>query len=88
MVNDTSLLQFPTDYPIKVVGRPTDVFRARVQEIILRHVTLADPARQSERLSGSGNYLSLTYVVRAESREQITALITELSACKEVLFLI
>ena len=29
-----SPLQFPTDYPIKVVGRPSDEFRARVHAIM------------------------------------------------------
>ena len=32
-----SPLKFPTDYPIKIVGRPSDEFRARVHAIMLRH---------------------------------------------------
>ena len=88
MVSDAGLLQFPTDYPIKVVGRPTETFRIRVQEIILRHVPSLDPARVSERLSKNRNYLSITYVIRAESREQVTTLAAELRACEEVLMLL
>ena len=84
----TSLLQFPTDYPIKVVGRPSDEFRARVHAIMLRHAPTLDPDRVSERLSENGNFLSISYMLRAESREQIVALATELKACEGVLMII
>ena len=84
----TSPLQFPTDYPIKVVGRPSDEFRARVHAVMLRHAPNLDPDRVSERLSENGNFLSISYMIRAESREQIIALATELKACEGVLMII
>ncbi len=31
------LLKFPTDYPIKVVGRPSHEFRARIHAIFIQH---------------------------------------------------
>ncbi len=86
MVNE--LLVFPTDYPIKVVGRPADEFRARVHAIVLRHVPSLDPERISERLSENGNFLSISYPLRADSREQIEALIAELKACAGVLVIL
>ncbi|MDE2050042.1 MAG: DUF493 domain-containing protein [Gammaproteobacteria bacterium] len=82
------LLEFPTDYPIKVIGRPSDEFRARVHAIVLRHVPLIEPERVSERLSENGNFLSISYRIRAESREQIEALATDLKTCEGVLTLI
>jgi len=84
----TPLLQFPTDYPIKVVGRPSDEFRARVHAIMLRHVPGLDPDQVSERLSENGTYLSISYTIRAESREQVVALATDLKACEGVLMII
>jgi len=83
-----SLLQFPTDYPIKVLGRPTDEFRARVHAIMLRHAPDLDPQRMSERLSERGNFLSISYMIEARSREQVIALATELGACELVLMVI
>jgi uncharacterized protein len=83
-----SPLQFPTDYPIKVVGRPSDEFRARVHAIMLRHAPTLDPDQISERSSENGNFLSISYMIRAESREQIVALVTELKACDGVLMII
>ncbi len=88
MVNDTELLVFPTDYPIKVVGRPSDEFRARVHAIMLRHAPALDPDRISERLSENGNFLSISYGLVADSREQVVALVTELKGCDGVLMVI
>lgn len=82
------LLEFPTDYPIKVIGRPSDEFRARVHAIVLRHAPLIEPARVTERLSENGNFLSISYRIRAESREQVEALATDLKSCEGVLTLI
>lgn len=83
-----SLLEFPTDYPIKVVGRPSDEFRARVHAVMLRHAPELDPDRVSERLSENGNFLSISYTIVAESREQIVALATDLKAVEGVLMMI
>jgi uncharacterized protein len=84
----TSPLKFPTDYPIKVVGRPSDEFRARVHAIMLRHAPSLDPDQVTERLSENGNFLSISYMLRAESREQVIALASDLKACEGVLMII
>ncbi|HEY4772578.1 MAG TPA: DUF493 domain-containing protein [Steroidobacteraceae bacterium] len=88
MVNEPPVLSFPTDYPIKVIGRPTAEFRARIHAIVLRHVPALEASHVSEHLSKNGNYLSISYALRAESREQMEALATDLKACEEVLLVI
>jgi uncharacterized protein len=88
MVDKPPLLQYPTEYPIKVVGRPSDEFRARVHATMLRHAPKLDPDRVTERLSENGNYLSISYIIVAESSEQIVALVTDLKATEGVLNLI
>ncbi len=82
------LLVFPTDYPIKVVGRPSDEFRARVHAIMLEHVPTLDPDRVTERLSENGNFLSISYGLVAESREQVEALVRCLKECDGVLLIL
>jgi hypothetical protein len=82
------LLEFPTDYPIKVIGRPSDEFRARVHAIVMRHVPLMESERVTERLSENGNFLSISYLLHAESREQVVALTSDLKTCDGVLMLI
>jgi putative lipoic acid-binding regulatory protein len=83
-----SPLKFPTDYPVRVVGRPTEGFRERVHAVIERHAPRTDPARLSERLSANGNFLSISYRLHATSREQIEALVADLQACDGVMMLL
>jgi uncharacterized protein len=82
------LLQFPTDYPIKVVGRPSAEFRAHIHAIVLKHVPNVEADRISERLSENGNYLSISYMIRAESREQVVALARDLTAAEGVVMVL
>ena len=82
------LLKFPTDYPIKVVGRPSAEFRARIHAVVLKHVPNVETDRISERLSENGNFLSISYTIVAESREQVVALAKDLAAAEGVLMVI
>ncbi|MBV8803587.1 MAG: DUF493 domain-containing protein, partial [Sinobacteraceae bacterium] len=85
MVDQPSPLQYPTDYPIKVLGRPSDEFRARVHATMLRHAPKLDASRVTERLSENANFLSISYVIVAESSEQVIALVNDLKATEGVL---
>ena len=82
------LLQFPTDYPIKVVGRTSEALRARIDAIVSAHVPDLDSSLTTERLSGNGNFQSLSYTIRAISAAQVTALAVDLKACPDVVFVI
>jgi uncharacterized protein len=87
-VRSDPLLQFPTDYPIKVVGRAGGPLRAAADAILAKHVPDLDASRTSERLSANGNFLSISYTIRAVSAEQVTSLATELARCEAVLLVI
>ena len=82
------LLKFPTDYPIKVVGRPSAEFRARIHAVVLKHAPNVETDRISERLSENGNFLSISYTIVAESREQVVDLARDLAAAEGVLMVI
>ena len=88
MVDPPSPLVFPTDYPVKVVGRADDGFRARIHAIVLRHAPALDAERVTERPSANGKYISISYVLHAESRAQVEALIADLKACEGVMMLL
>jgi putative lipoic acid-binding regulatory protein len=80
-----SLQEFPSDFPIKVMGRHDSDLRAVTQEIVERHAgKLAETSIRS-RTSTDGNFLALTYTVNAQSREQLDDIYRELTACKLVL---
>jgi putative lipoic acid-binding regulatory protein len=83
-VPDT-LLEFPTDFPLKIMGRYTDEFRSLVIGIVQKHAGEIDVATIEERPSRDGNYLGLTVTIRAESQAQLDALYRELTSCEAVL---
>ena len=84
MAEDT-LLEFPTDFPIKIMGAATDDFRSLAIGIVTRHFGELDSSRIEERPSSGGKYLGLTITVRAESKAQLDALYRELTSCRQVL---
>lgn len=79
-MRDESLLSFPCDFPLKIMGRRDDGFAQAVLEVVLRHAPDFDAARMEMRPSAKGSYLSLTCTIRAVSREQLDALYRELTA--------
>ncbi len=84
----SSPLQFPTDYPIKVVGRSARDFRSRIDAVVIRFSPGLPAERITERASGAGNFISITYTIVAESREQVTSLVGALVATEGVLMVI
>ena len=87
-MSPSAALEFPTDYPIKVVGKPDDEFRARVHALVLRHAPDVTAERVRERPSSKGNFLSISYLVPAVSAAQIEALVADLRACQGVVMLL
>lgn len=79
MSDEESLLEFPCDFPIKVMGQRQDGFAQAVLEIVLSHAPDFDAASMEMRPSAKGNYISLTCTIRAQSREQLDALYRELT---------
>lgn len=69
-----TLLEFPCDFPIKIMGARVDGFAQAVAEVVLIHAPDFDSATMEMRPSSKGNYLSLTCTIRATSRDQLDAL--------------
>ena len=66
-----SLIEYPCDFPIKILGRTQAGFAQAVLEIVRVHAPDFDGSTMEMRASRKGKYLSVTCVVRAESREQL-----------------
>ncbi len=77
---EQSLLVFPCEFSIKIIGKQQDGFRAIVVEVITRHAPDFDETRITIRQSGGGKYIAMTATVVAGSREQLDAIYSELSA--------
>ncbi|MBA3033853.1 MAG: DUF493 family protein [Gammaproteobacteria bacterium] len=74
-----TLLEFPCDFPLKVMGATRDGFAQAIVEVVLRHAPDFEAASVEMRPSKAGNYLSLTCTIRATSKPQLDALYRELS---------
>ena len=75
-----SPLQFPTAFPIKVMGLTRDGFAQSIVAVVRRHAPEFDPSTVEMRTSSRGKYLSLTCTITATSRAQLDDLYRELTA--------
>lgn len=82
---DEPLLKFPCEIPVKVLGRNDSEFRAAAWSIVQRHYAEVDDGRVSEQQSRNSAYLSLTFVVPAQSRQEVDALFRELTASDDIM---
>lgn len=80
MNEQETLLVFPTDFPIKVMGERRDDFARTVIEIVRRHAPDFRAETVELRASSSGNYLSVTCTMHATSKAQLDALYREVTA--------
>lgn len=71
---EQSLITYPSDFPIKVMGKAHPDLAQTLGEIVLQFDPDFDLSTVEMRPSKSGNYLGLTFTVRATSREQLDAL--------------
>ena len=71
---EESLITYPSDFPIKVMGKTHPAFAQTITEVVLQFDPTFDPATVEMRPSKAGNYIGLTFTVRATSRAQLDAL--------------
>ena len=84
-----SLLTFPCDFTLKVVGKDTDAFFATVSAIIRHHVPdVPDSTFLQSRVSEKGNYRSMNVTIHVTSKEQLDAIYLALSSSPEVLMVL
>jgi hypothetical protein len=80
-----SLLEFPCEFPIKMMGRDDPEFREAALEVIERHAgpVLEEAVRES--FSRRGRFLSITVTITATSQQQLDDIYRELSDHEQVL---
>ena len=74
-----SLIEYPSAFPIKVMGAKVDGFVHAVTEVARQFDPTFDASTIELRESEKGNYLGVTITVTATSREQLDALYQALS---------
>lgn len=75
-----TLLEFPCNFPVKIMGSRVDEFAQVIVALVLEHAPDFDPSSVEMRPSSKGNYLSLTCMIRATSQLQLDNLYRALSS--------
>ncbi len=75
----TSVMEFPQDFPIKVMGEQHPEFTATVLQVVQQHAPNTQETDMRTRPSSKGNYISATVLIRAESQEQLDNIYRALS---------
>jgi len=87
-MSEESLLTFPCEFPIKVMGRASGNFEADVVAIVRKHAPDLTEAAISNRPSGNGNYIAITLTVNATSKEQLDNIYLELNGHESVVMML
>lgn len=82
------VMQFPTEFRLRVFGQDVDDFAIFVMLIVRRHVPELNEDGIDARPSHGGKYLAVRVNFIAESREQLEAIYRDLNAEERVLFVL
>lgn len=77
-------IEYPCEYPIKVMGYAGDDFEAVVLEVMRRHAGDIDDSQVKQRNSGKGTFVSITVTIIATGKEQIELIFADLKATGRV----
>ena len=72
------LIEYPCEFPIKILGHTRAGFAQAMLEVIGRHAPDFNGATLEMKSSKHGKYLSITCVISVTSRAQLDALYQEL----------
>ena len=75
-----TLLEFPCDFPIKIMGKAEDTFAEVMLSIVTKHAPDFDATHMELRASSGGNYMSITCTIVATSKPQLDAIYMDLTA--------
>ena len=74
MKPEESLIEYPSRFPIKVMGAHVEGFVEAIAHVALQFDPGFDATTIEQRPSKAGNYLGLTITITATSREQLDEL--------------
>lgn len=77
-------IEFPCDYPIKVMGEACAAFRDHVHEVMERHAPGFDRATITVRDSRNGRFQAITVTITATGVAQLEAIFADLKLSRHV----
>jgi len=83
--NRESLLEFPCEFPIKMMGRVSEDFQETAVLLVEKHAGKVGDDAITVAPSRKGNFLSVTVTIIAESQEQLDNIYQDLTDHEEIL---
>jgi uncharacterized protein len=84
-MSEETLLEFPCQFPIKAMGRANLELDLVVVEIVRRHAPGIHEGAVTIRPSKDGNFIAVTILVEASSKQQLDAIYQDLTDHPHVL---
>ena len=81
---NTTLMEFPCQFPIKIIGNKTPTIEDEILNIVMRHFSTFDPKNMLFKESAKGNYLATTVTVYAENQAMLDEFYKEISSHPEI----
>jgi putative lipoic acid-binding regulatory protein len=85
-MTEETLFEFPCEFPIKAMGKTDVQIDLLVVEIIRRHVPDISEGAVKARPSKDGNFLAITVIIEASSKQQLDAIYQDLTDHPHVLY--
>lgn len=79
MKKDVSLIEFPCEFTIKIIGNNANNFEQDIRSIIFKHFANGKEIRISCNQSNKNNYIAISATIYAKSKEQLDAVYMELT---------
>jgi len=86
--NQDSIIEFPCDFPIKVIGRSSTRLSELILSIIRQHIDDFLAESMCSKKSGQGKYTSVTITVRVSSKNILDAIYKDLSSNPEIIMVL
>ncbi len=84
-MNEESALEFPCEFPVKMMGRDTPEFRKAARSLVEKHSGAVEDDAVRASLSRNGRFVSVTVTITATSQQQLDAIYQDVTDHEDVL---
>ena len=79
-----ALIEYPSQFPLKVFGKPSAEFESTVVSLVRARVPQAEHIEVRRRDSRNGKYLALTLTFTVYTQQQLEDIYRDLHECDQV----
>lgn len=85
-IEEESLIKFPCEFPVKVMGAAIPEFHTAITKIASTHDSKFNPDQITQNVSKTGKYVSLTLNIHAKDKPQLDAIYKDFTEHELVLW--